>query len=58
MHISRRESNRRTTQFPVGSYVIARPATASKPITGVVVATSAPYTLTVSAYGPRSVGRY
>lgn len=51
MYIARRESDRGTTQFPVGSYVIARPATVSKPIAGVVVATSEPYTLTVSAYG-------
>lgn len=45
MYIARRESNRGTTQFPVGTYVIARPATVSKAITGVVVATTEPYTL-------------
>ncbi len=51
MYIARRRSDRETTHFPVGSYVIARPATMSNPIAGIVVATSEPYTLTVSAPG-------
>ena len=51
MFIPRRASDRRATDFPVGSHVIARPATVAKPIAGVVVAISGAYTLTVSARG-------
>lgn len=51
MYIARRQSGRASIHFPLGSQVVARPATVSKPIAGLVVATAEPYTLTVSAYG-------
>jgi hypothetical protein len=45
MLIARRASARRAHHFPVGTEVIARPATVSRPIDGVVVAFDNQYTL-------------
>ena len=51
MLIAPRESGRRAVDFEIGTPVLARPATASRPIYGTVAETSDPYTLIVAAGG-------
>jgi hypothetical protein len=48
MLLARRASPRRAHHFPVGTEVIARPATVSRPLDGVVVELDNQYTLVVN----------
>ena len=51
MLIAPRESDRRSTDFPVGTRVVARPPTVSRTIEGTVVAVVDLYTIIVSVDG-------
>ncbi len=47
MYLARRTSPRRAHDFPVGTVIIARPATVDHPINGVVVSVDNTYTVVV-----------
>jgi hypothetical protein len=49
--IARRGSGRQATDFPVGTRVLAQPATVSRRIAGTVVDVVGPYTLVVEEGG-------
>lgn len=51
MLIAPRASGRHAVDFAIGTPVLARPATASRPIHGTVVATTGAYTVVVEASG-------
>ena len=47
MYLARRTSARRAHHFPVGTLIVARPATVDQPINGVVVGVDGRYTVVV-----------
>ena len=51
MIIDRRRSDRCASDFPIGTPVLAKPATVSRPIRGTVVATSGAHTVIIDASG-------